>query len=132
MNVTTGRQRTNPFVTGGVYGVLFVLGAVQGMIGSFQYSRTAGSVPLAALVSCAVILATCLLAGWAMRSVSGALVPGVGGILAAFGLALPGSDGSVLIANSSPGTGYLHGGTASVGRGVGLSCGGSVRAAGPQ
>ena len=49
-------------VTVGVYGVLFLLGLVEGIIGSFQYARTAGSVPVAALVCCAVILATCLLA----------------------------------------------------------------------
>ena len=78
MNVTTGKHGTQVVLTVGVYGVLFVLGAVEGVIGSFQYSRTAGSVPLAAIAFCAAILATCLLAAWGMRSVSGALMPAVG------------------------------------------------------
>jgi hypothetical protein len=132
MNVTTGRQRTNRFVTVGVYGVLFLLGAVQGMIGSFQYSRTAGSVPVAALVSCAAILATCLLASWAMRSVSGALVPGSGWIIASFVLSMPVSNGSVIITNTTPGKWYLYGGAVSVVLGVALSFGGWVRGAGTQ
>ena len=60
-----GSADRNPrrwLVTGAVYGALVVLGAVEGLIGSFQYSHVAGPVPLAALVSCLVILATCLLA----------------------------------------------------------------------
>jgi hypothetical protein len=42
MNVTTGKPGRQAFVTGGVYGVLFLLGAVEGAIGSFQYSRRPG------------------------------------------------------------------------------------------
>ena len=102
MNVTTGKQGTR-LVIAGVYVALFLLGAVEGMIGSFQYSRTAGSVPAAALVSCAVILATCLLAAWGTRSVSGALVPGIGWILASFVLSMPVANGSVIITNTTPG-----------------------------
>ena len=36
-----------------VYGALVVLGAVEGLIGSFQYSHAAGPVPLAAIIACA-------------------------------------------------------------------------------
>ncbi len=71
MNVTTGKRETRSTVSVGVYSVLFLLGLVEGMIGSFQYARTAGSVPVAALVCCAVILATCLLGAWAMHSATG-------------------------------------------------------------
>src|ERR1035441_3590774 len=78
MNVTTGKRGTQPVLTGGVYLVLFVLGAVEGLIGSFQYSRMAGSVPLAAIAFCLALLVTCLLARWGMRSASGALVPAIG------------------------------------------------------
>ena len=127
MNVTTGKQGTR-LVIAGVYVALFLLGAVEGMIGSFQYSRTAGSVPAAALVSCAVILATCLLAAWGTRSVSGALVPGIGWILASFVLSMPVANGSVIITNTTPGKWYLYGGTVSVLVGVALSFGGWVRA----
>ena len=132
MNVTTGKQGARLLVTVGVYGILFLLGVVEGVIGSFQYSRTAGSVPVAALVCCAAILATCLLGGWAMRSVSGALVPGAGWVLASFVLSMPVSNGSVIITNTTPGKWYLYGGTLSVVLGVAVSFGGRVLGTGTQ
>ena len=129
MNDTTGKRGTRSPVTAGVYGVLFLLGAVEGMIGSFQYSRTAGPVPVAALVCCAVILATCLLAAWAMRSASGAVVPGMGWLIVSFVLSMPVSNGSVIITNTTPGKWYLYGGTLSVAAGVVLSFAGLARGA---
>jgi Family of unknown function (DUF6113) len=118
MNDTTGRHGARSLVTVGVYGVLFLLGVVQGLIGSFQYSRTAGSVPVAALVSCVVILATCLLGAWAMHSASGAILPGMGWLITSFVLSMPVSNGSVIITNTTPGKTYLYGGTLSVAVGV--------------
>jgi hypothetical protein len=123
-NGTTGKRGTRSAVSlasVGVYGVLFLLGLVEGMIGSFQYARTAGPVPVAALVCCAVILATCLLGAWAMRSVSGAVLPGMGWIIASFVLSMPAANGSVIITNTTPGKWYLYGGTLSVAVGVVLS-----------
>jgi hypothetical protein len=111
MNVTAGGKGTGTLFNVAVYGMLFVLGAVQGVIGSFHYSRMAGSVPAAALAWCAVLLATCLLGAWAMRSVSGALAPAVGWILAAFLMSMPVSNGSVIITNTAAGRWYLYGGT---------------------
>jgi Family of unknown function (DUF6113) len=111
MNVTAGGKGTGTLFNVAVYGMLFVLGAVQGVIGSFQYSWMAGSVPVAALAWCAVLLATCLLGAWAMRSVSGALAPAVGWILAAFLMSMPVSNGSVIITNTAAGRWYLYGGT---------------------
>jgi hypothetical protein len=107
--------------TGAVYGALALLGAVEGLIGSFQYLREAGSVPVAALAACVVILATCLLGSWATGSVSGALMPAMGWILASFVLSMPVSNGSVIIANTTPGKWYLYGGTLSTILGVALS-----------
>ena len=121
MNVTTGKREPWSLVSVGVYGALFLLGLVEGIIGSFQYSWTAGPVPVAALVCCAVILATCLLAAWAMRSVSGAVLPGMGWIIASFVLSMPVSNGSVIITNTAPGRWYLYGGALSVAVGVVLS-----------
>jgi ABC-type transport system involved in multi-copper enzyme maturation permease subunit len=118
MNVTTGKRGMRSLVSVGVYGVLFLLGLVEGIIGSFQYSLTAGRVPVAALVCCAVILATCLLGAWAMRSVSAAILPGMGWIIASFVLSMPVSNGSVIITNTTPGKWYLYGGTLSVAAGV--------------
>jgi len=127
MNVTTGRGGRGLLATGGIYGVLFVLGAVEGIIGSFQYSRTAGPVPLASLAFCAALLVTCLLAGWAMRAVSGALVPAIGWIIASFVLSMP-----VIITASTPGEWYLYGGTLSAVIAVAAAFGGSIRAARSQ
>jgi hypothetical protein len=127
---TTGKRGTWSLVSVGVYGVLFLLGLVEGMIGSFQYARTAGSVPAAALVCCAVIFATCLLAAWATRSASGAILPGMGWIIASFVLSMPASNGSVIITNTTPGKWYLYGGTLSVAVAVVLSFAGLARGAG--
>jgi hypothetical protein len=131
MNVTTGKQGTRLFVAG-VYSVLFVLGAVEGLIGSFQYSRTAGTFPLAAIAFCVAILVTCLLGGWGMRSVSGALAPAMGWIIASFLISMPIANGSVIIAASTPGKWYLYGGTVSVVLGVALSFGSMIRGVGAQ
>jgi hypothetical protein len=117
-------------VTVGMYAVLFLFGAVQGLIGSFQYSRASGSVPVAALICCAVILATCVLAAWATRSVSGAVLPGIGWILASFLMSMPVSNGSVIITSTKAGEWYLYGGTLSVAAGVVASFVGATRWAG--
>ena len=114
MNGTTGKRDPQWPVTVGVYSMLFLFGAVQGLIGSFQYSRASRSVPVAALLCCVVILATCLLAAWATRSVSGAVLPGIGWIIASFVLSMPVSNGSVIITSTTPGEWYLYGGTLSV------------------
>ena len=114
MTGTTGKRAPEWPVAVGVYSVLFLLGAVQGMIGSFQYSRASGSVPAVALVCCVVILATCVLGAWATRSVSGAILPGIAWVVVSFVLSMPVSNGSVIITNTTPGKWYLYGGTLSV------------------
>jgi hypothetical protein len=128
MDVTTSRKGPRLLLTGTTYVVLFLLGAMEGLIGSFQYSRMAGSVPVAAIVSWVVVLATCLLGAWGMRSVGGALVPAAGWIIATLVLSMPVSNGSVIITDSTAGKWYLYGGAVSVVVGVGLSFGGWVRA----
>ena len=117
MNVATSGKGTR-VLTGAAYTALFLAGAVQGLIGSFQYSRNA---PLGAIVFCLVLLATCLLGSWAMRSVSGALCPAIGWIIATFVLSMPDSSGSVIITNSAAGKWYLYGGTVCALSGVALS-----------
>ncbi len=128
MNVTTGPRRTAPVLTAAAYLMLFLLGAVEGTIGSFQYGRMAGSVPLAAIGFCLALLVTCLLAGWGMRAVSGALVPAIGWLLASFLLSMPVAAGSVIITASAPGEWYLYGGTISAVIAVLASFGRWVRA----
>jgi len=128
MNVATSGKRTR-VLTGAAYTALFLAGAVQGLIGSFQYSRNA---PLGAIVFCLVLLATCLLGSWAMRSVSGALCPALGWFAASFVLSMPVSSGSVIITNSAAGKWYLYGGTVCALSGVGLSFGVWARRAGTR
>jgi hypothetical protein len=132
MNDTTGKHGARPLVTVGVYGVLFLLGAVQGLIGSFQYGWTAGSVPVAALVCCAVIVATCLLGAWATHSPSGAILPGMGWLITSFVLSMPDSNGSVIITSTAAGKTYLYGGTLSVALAVVVSLVTTARAARPR
>ena len=111
-------EHRDAFVAGGAYGVLFVLGAVEAIMGSFQYSWTVGPVPAAALGCCAALLVTCLLAGWAMRSLGGALVPAIAWIIVSFVLAMPDAPGSVIITNTASGKWYLYGGAFSATIGV--------------
>jgi hypothetical protein len=125
MNYTTGGQRAR-LLSGGAYLALFLSGAVQGLIGSFQYSRAA---PVAAIAFCVALLATCLLGAWAMRSVTGALLPAIGWILASFVISMPDSSGSVIITNSAAGKWFLYGGTVSALAGVFASFGAWTRGA---
>ena len=117
MNVATSGKGTR-VLTGAAYTALFLAGAVQGLIGSFQYSRDA---PLGAIVFCVVLLATCLLGAWAMRSVGGALWPAIGWFIASFVLSMPVASGSVIITSSAAGKWYLYCGTVSALAGVTLS-----------
>ncbi len=121
MDAAPERKGTHWLFTGAVYLVLFLLGGFEGLIGSFQYSHVVGSVPVLALLCCGVLLATCLLAAWALRSVSGALVPAAGWLVASFLMAMPVPSGSLIITGTTPGEWYLYGGTVSALLAVGLS-----------
>jgi len=115
-----GSPRAAAFVTGGAYAVLFLLGLVEGVLGSFQYSRAVlGGVPLAAIGFALAIGITCGLAGWAMGTMIGALVPAIGWFLASFGLAMPVAGGSVIIANTAAGEWYLYAGAVCALLGIG-------------
>jgi Family of unknown function (DUF6113) len=91
------------------YVVLFVLGAMQGIIGSFLYSNGPG--PLVAIILDVLIFATCVLAGWGTRTFAGGLLPAVGWIIASFVLSMPRANGSVIITNTAEGKWYLYGGS---------------------
>ncbi len=105
-------RHAQAFVTGGAYALLFLFGAGQGLIGCFQFSWAAGSIPLAALGFCAAILVTCLLGAAAMGSAAGALVPAAGWFLASLVLTMPTPQGSVIVTNTAAGELYLYGGSA--------------------
>jgi hypothetical protein len=90
------------------YVVLFLLGAFQGLIGSFQYSRA--PVPLIAIVFAVVIFATCVASGWGFGTFAAGLMPALGWILASFILSMPRPNGSVIITATTAGEWYLYGG----------------------
>jgi peptidoglycan/LPS O-acetylase OafA/YrhL len=115
---STVRRLLQAARTPATYVVLLVFGAMQGLIGCFQFSRSAASLPVAALGFCALILATCLLAGAGMRSPLGGLVPGLGWFLASFVLTLPNAAGSVIVTNTSAGEWYLYGGAVCAAAGI--------------
>ena len=99
------------FVTGGAYALLLVLGVVEGLIGSFQYSAwMIGSFPAAAILLCLLLLATCVFGTWGMSSVAGAILPALGWIVASFVLDSPSRQGSVVVAAVPSGEWYLYGG----------------------
>jgi hypothetical protein len=103
------------------YVLLFLLGALQGLIGCFLFGHSVGGVPVAALGFGALILATCLLAGAGMGTPVGGLVPAVGWLAASFVLTLPTASGSVIVTNTSAGKWFLYGGAVCAAIGVALS-----------
>ena len=115
------------FTVGSAYAALFLLGVMEGVIGCFQFSRSAGPVPVAALAFCVAIFLTCLLAGWGMGSPLGGLVPALGWFLASFVLSLPTAAGSVIVTNTTAGKWYLYGGAVSAGVGIVLTFRGRMR-----
>jgi hypothetical protein len=106
-------------ITGLGYLALFVLGAAQGLIGSFQYAR--GPAPLVAILLILILFATCVLAGWGLRTYSAGILPALGWIIASFILAMPRPNGSVIIEASSAGEWYLYGGALAAAAGAVVS-----------
>ncbi|HEY6492115.1 MAG TPA: DUF6113 family protein [Trebonia sp.] len=100
-----GRRRA---ITAVGYLVLFVLGVLEGLIGSFQYAQS--PTPLIAIVLVVVIFATCVASGWGVGTFAAGLLPAVGWILASFIIAMPRQNGSVVITATGAGEWYLYGG----------------------
>ena len=99
------------FVTGGAYALLFLLGALQALIGSFQFSRALGTFPVAAAGFAVLILLTCLLGAAGMGSAAGALVPALGWFVVSVAMTLPTPGGSVIVTGTTAGEWYLYGGS---------------------
>jgi hypothetical protein len=102
--------RAEAFVTGGAYGVLTVGGAVLGVAGSFYQNVTVGRVPLFAIVFALVNLGAFRLAGWAMGTRLGAVVPAAGWLLVVFLMSSRRPEGDLVVTGGAAGYVYLLGG----------------------
>lgn len=103
--------RPDAFVLGAAYGMLGVLGAVLGLVGSFSYPWTFGSLPIAALLLVGVNLGALLLAGRGMGGKLGALVPAVTWLLVVTILQGRRTEGDLVITATGPGYLFMLGGT---------------------
>ena len=91
------------------YVALLLAGLVQGLIGTFQYSR--GPAPLLAVLFAAAILATCVLGSGGMRTALGGVLPAIGWFVATLVLSRASASGSVIVTNTSAGEWFLFGGS---------------------
>lgn len=105
------------------YSLLALFGLLQGVTGSFQFARSAGPVPVAAIGFALAIGITCALCARGMGSAWGAICPAAGWLVACFALAMPAKSETVVITNTGAGQVYLYGGAlcAAIGVGIGLS-----------
>jgi hypothetical protein len=95
-------------VTVTAYAALFLLGMIQGLIGTFQYSR--GPAPLASILFDLAILATCVLASWGMQTALGGALPAAGWLLVVLVLSSAPAGGSVIVTATPAGDWFLFGG----------------------
>jgi hypothetical protein len=100
------------FLVGLAYGVLAVLGLLLGLLGSFEFSWRAGSVPVAAIVLSVVNLLVFRAAGWAMESKLGAGVPALLWMIILVVLSSRRPEGDLVVTGTSPGYVYMFGGAA--------------------
>jgi hypothetical protein len=105
-------RRPDAVNVGAAYVALFLLGAMEGLIGCFQFSHAVGRVPAAALAFCVLVFLTCLLGGLGVGSPLGALLPALGWVLTSLVLTMPTAAGSVIVTNTTAGKWYLYGGAA--------------------
>lgn len=99
---------TGPGVTAAAYAALTLAGAVQALVGSFFFDSGPGIV--AALAFDALILLTCVLGAWGMRSALGGVLPAAGWFVVTLLLTSVSGDGSVIVTNTPAGQWFLFGG----------------------
>jgi hypothetical protein len=102
------RQWHDAVVTGTAYGVLFVLGAVYGVVSGLEHSWDVGDpVPPIPIVLSLVLFVLLYGAGRLMGTKAGAFVPGVGWMVAALIFTLKRPEGDLIVAANGPGYWYL-------------------------
>jgi hypothetical protein len=97
-----------PVVKVAAYVALFLVGAIEALIGTFQYSIGPGG--LLAICFALAILGICLLGAWGMRTAAGGVLPAAGWFLVSIILGSSNSGGSVLVTNTASGKWFLFGG----------------------
>lgn len=102
-------------VTGAAYGALAMLGAIIGLIGSFNYSWTAGGVPVAALLLAAGNFGVLLSAGRGMGGKLGALVPAAAWMLVIIVMQTRRPEGDLPITGTVEGYLFIVGGMVAAG-----------------
>jgi drug/metabolite transporter (DMT)-like permease len=101
-------RQTPRGVTVAGYLALLLLGALLGLIGTFQYGQ--GPAPLAAILFDLAILVTCVLGSIGMRSALGGVLPAAGWFVVTLILSSSSAGGSVLVTDTTAGKWYLFGG----------------------
>ncbi|RJL33421.1 DUF6113 family protein [Bailinhaonella thermotolerans] len=115
---TADPGRPEAFVTGGVYGMLFVLGVIAAVFWSFMQGWYLGDFPLGAYLSLAVAFLLTWGAGRLMRNRLAAVVTGVSWLFVGMVLSMPRPEGDLVLAGPAqgqswlltPGYVYLYGG----------------------
>lgn len=98
------------FVTGAVYGVLVVLGLLVGVLGSFEFSWTMASVPIAAVILTVADFAVFRAAGWAMQSRLGVAATAVPWLVVTVLLSTRRAEGDLVVTGTLAGYVYIFGG----------------------
>jgi hypothetical protein len=97
-----------PVVKVAAYVALFLVGAIEALIGTFLYSVGPGVI--VAICFALAILVTCLLGARGMRSAVGGVMPAAGWFLVSIILGSSSASGSVLVTNTPAGKWFLFGG----------------------
>lgn len=98
-------------VIGLAYGVLFVLGLLFGLVGSFEFSWTIGSVPVAAILLSAAAFAAFRLAGWAMESRLGVAAIAAPWLIVVVLLSSRRPEGDLVVTGTAAGYVFIFGGS---------------------
>ena len=110
-------------VTGAAYGALGVFGFALGVFGSFLFSVSLGPVPVAALGFVVLNLVLMRLAGWAMGTKLGAVIPTVTWLVVVFALSAKRPEGDLVITGTTAGYLFIVGGSIAAMIGVALTRG---------
>lgn len=110
------RPRQSESALGGAaYGMLFVLGAVMGVLGGFTHAAWhVGPVPAGAIGWLLALLGVGVGAGRLMRGRLGAAVPSAGWLLVSMAFSLELAAGDLVISGNASGYVYLYGGIVAV------------------